>query len=231
MKLASVSLLALGLASALPAQTPSTPPAGAPLRPVVPSTPGQPASPTYELALKWDERNTAVLTVPLKNTSERPLKILGVQATGGLFVGDFPTTVAPGKEDSITFVYQAPGDTDGDTDLIRVLTDQGVRQIIVKLARAAAAQLASREVRWTVGDTPAAKSITLTVAAGTVAPRRLRVSGGHQAVLEKTGDTTWQVKVTPASTAKSGQFAVFVDFDQPLPGQAVVILGVIQPKD
>lgn len=209
----------------------SVPPAGVELRAVPPADPAQPTPPAYELTAKWNERGSKLLTVPLKNDSERPLHVLGVQATRGVFVADFPAVLAPGKADDIAFVYEAADNTDGDTDLIRILTDQGIREILVKIAREAAVRFDTRELTWKVGDSVSAKSATITVAAGTVTPKKVRVSGGHQAVLESAGANTWKVSITPASTAKSGKFAVFVDFDQPLPGTAPVILGVIQPKE
>lgn len=212
--------------------TPSTPPANVPLRLVPPSDPVQPAPPTYELTAKWNERSSAtVLSVPFKNESEKPLKVLGVQATRGIFIGDFPTTIGAKQEDKIFFVYEAADNTDGDVDLIRVLTDQGIKEILVKIVREAAVKFDTRELTWTAGDAASAKSATLTVTAGTVTPKKVRVTGGHHAVLETAGANTWKVSVTPASTAKSGKFAVFVDFDRPLPGTAPVILGVIQPKE
>jgi hypothetical protein len=216
----------------LTAQTVSKPRADVPLRPVVTAeTPAQPAPPKYEMNLKWNERGTNVLTVPFKNESDRPMKVLGVQATRGIFIGDYPSNVGPKKEDFIAFVYDAADDTDGDIDIIRALTDQGIKEIHVKVNREDAVSLAAREVRWTVGDAATAKTVALTVTAGTATPTKVRATGGHTAVLEKSSATAWTVKITPSSTAKSGTFAVFVEFDQPLPGKATVILGNIQPKE
>ena len=233
--LASLAVICLSLAQTiLSAQVgaSSTPPADVPLRPVPHSDPAQPAPPTYELTAKWNERSSAtVLSVPFKNESEKPLKVLGVQATRGIFIGDFPTTVGAKQEDKISFVYEAADNTDGDLDLIRVLTDQGLKEILVRIVRETAVNFETRQLVWTVGDTVSAKSATITATAGTATPQKVRVTGGHQAVLETAGANTWKVTVTPASTAKSGKFAVFVDFDKPLPGTAPVILGVIQPKE
>lgn len=210
----------------------SSPPANVTLRPVVsPEVTGQPPPPTYELALKWNDRATAVLTVPLKNDDEKPLKILGVQATRGIFIVDFPGTVPSKKEEKLSFIYSAADNTDGDTDLIRLLTDQGLKEIVLKLAREEVVRFDAKELAWAAGAPAEAKAITLTVAAGTAVPVRARATGGNQAVLEPVNATTWRVKVTPASTAKSGSFPIFLDFDQPLPGRAPVILGVIQPKE
>jgi hypothetical protein len=172
-----------------------------------------------------------VQTVPLANDTDQPLQILGVQTSGGLFVVDFPDKLPAKKSDTIAFVHQPAENSDGDLEVIRVLTDQGIRQIHVKVAREEVARLDLRELRWTVGDPVTAKSATLTLTAGTVQPVRVRATGGSKAELERVDATTWRIKVTPAATAKSGQFAVFVDFDQALPGKAIVILGVIQPKE
>lgn len=228
-----VAGLGLVLPSLLLAQpgVKSTPPANATLRPVVVSDPAQPAPPTYELALKWNDRSTNVLSVPLKNDSDKALKVLGIQATRGIFISDFPSNIAAKKEDSISFVYSAADNTDGDTDLIRVLTDNGIKEIILKIVREEAVQFDVKELRWTAGGTADTKTATITVLAGATVPQKLRVSGGNSAVLETVDATTWRVKVTPASTAKSGQFAVFVDFDKGLPGKSATILGIIQPKE
>jgi hypothetical protein len=220
-------------AFAQPAPTVSVPPANVPLRPVADgaASTDQLAVPTYEISLGWSARDTTVLTVPFRNTDERPLRILGVQATHGLFVGDFPSVVAPGREETIAFVYRAAEQTDGDLDLIRVLTDQGIREVRIKVVREEALTLDLPEVRWTAGDPVAAKIVKATVRPGTVQPVRARATGGHAAVLEKVSDTVWNIRITPASTARSGTFAVFLDLDRPLPGRASVILGTIQPKE
>lgn len=211
----------------------SVPPADVPLRPLVGggTDADQLAVPTYEISLGWNARDATVLTVPFRNAGERPLRILGVQATRGIFVGDFPGTVGAGAEESISFVYRAADQTDGDFDLIRVLTDQGIREIRLKVVREEALTLDLAEVRWTVGDPVAAKTVKATVRSGTVLPLRVRATGGHAAVLERVSDVVWSIRVTPASTARSGKFAVFLDLDRPLPGRASVILGTIQPKE
>lgn len=227
-----VCLAVIPLLGFAQAGTPSTPPADAPLRPLPPSDTAQPAPPTYELTLKWDDRGSAtILEVPLANTSDKPLKVIGVQASRGIFIGDHPSTVSAKGEGKISFAYESSDNTDGDWDLIRVLTDQGIKEILVKVVREEAAKFEAREVSWTVGDAVATKSVTITVKAGTASPVKVRAAGGHQAVLEAVDATTWRVKITPASTAKSGKFPVIVEFDKALPGKAPVILGIINPKE
>lgn len=231
--LATAGWLALASVPIL-AQTgaPQTPLADIPLRAVVPGDLAQSAPPVYELVAKWNDRGgNNLFTVPFKNDFGKPLQVLGVQATGGIFITDYPGKVAGKKAETIAFVYNAADNTDGDFDVIRLLTNFGVRDIHVKIAREEAVQFDARELRWSAGGAADTKTVTLTLAAGTVTPVRARATGGHQAVLEAVNATTWRVKITPGSTAKSGQFAVFVDFDKALPGKAAVILGVIQPRE
>jgi hypothetical protein len=208
----------------------SSPPAAALTTVVSPATEAS-APPTYELALRWNEKLSGVLSVPIRNDSKQPLLILGVQATSGLFVGDYPSRIEAGKEDTIAFIYNAAENTEGELDLIRLLTDQGIKEIRVRLAREQAVSADAREVHWSVGDKAEAKTVTLTVAAGSVVPVKVRTSVENQASLEAVDATTYRIRITPGSTAHSRQFAVFVDFDRPLPGKAVVILGVVQPRE
>gem|GEM_PF-4064834 len=192
----------------------------------------QPGIPAYELQARWSDKMSAnILNVPLKNEGDRPMEVIGVQATRGIFIADFPAKVAPGKEDRLSVVYVADENTDGDLEQIRVYTDQGIKEILVRVVRETAVSFDTRELKWTVGDGGETKVVTITTAANTVVPQKVRVTSGHTAVLEKAGEGQWRVKVTPASAVKSGRFAVFVDFDKPLPGTAPVILGVIQARE
>lgn len=228
----AVCLSVLPIAALAQAGAPSTPPADVPLKAVTPKDTSPSAPPTYELVAKWDDRGGKNLfTVPLKNDFGKPLQVLGAQATGGIFVTDYPLSVPGKSEDTIGFVYMAADNADGDLDVIRVLTNLGVRDIHVRITREEAVRFDTRELRWTAGGAAETKTVTLTVTAGTVVPVKARATAGHQAVLEAVDATTWRVKVTPASTVKSGQFAVFLDFDKALPGKAAVILGVIQPRE
>jgi hypothetical protein len=228
--LRGIALIPLFAFSAFASEV-SKPPANVTLRPIVAPGSVQPAPSTYELVLKWDDRSTNVLTVPFKNDSDKTLKIVGVQATRGIFISDYPETVGAKKEESVSFVYRAADNTDGDADLIRVLTDQGIKEVLLKIVREEAVQFDTKEVRWAVGAVAETKTVTITVAASTVTPLKVRASSGHLAVLEPVNATTWRVRITPGSTAKLGRFSVIVDFDKALPGKSAVILGVIQPTE
>jgi hypothetical protein len=205
-------------------------PAGVPLRKVMAAEPGQAGAPTYELTSAWGAKSQ-LSTVALANEGEKALRVIGVQTTSNLFVVDFPQQVKPRQSDAISFVYAASVNTDGDTELIRVLTDQGIREIVIKVQREEVATLDVRELTWLVGESGAAKVATLTVKPGTVTPVKVRATGDNVAVLEKSGEGTWRIAVTPGSTQKAAKFAVFVTFDQPPLGQAVVILGVVRPRE
>lgn len=232
MKKIPLVLSALLLGVGLTAQNVSVPPANVPLRAVVTAAVnGQPLPPTYEIPLKWNERDTTVLSVPIKNSGDKIMKVLGVQATRGIFVGDYPGTIPAGKEDSLAVIYSAADNTDGDLDIIRVLTDQGIKEVHLKIARETAVQFSARELHWTVGEPLATKTVKLTVAANTATPKNAKALGNHAATLEKISATEWNVKVTPGSTAKSGTFLVALEFDRAIPGKATTILGVIDPKE
>jgi hypothetical protein len=211
-------------------QAVSRPPEGVELRPVVSVDPVQPAPPTYELALSWSEKSSELLSVPIRNESAKPLKVLGAQATGGVFIGEYSALIEPGQQGSISFFYQGAADTDEQTAIIRLLTDQGIKVIRINLLRQEVVQVDTRELHWIAGDKTDEKIVTLTVAAGTVMPLKARTSGGRVR-LEAVDATTWRLHIAPASTEHSGQFPVFVDFSPALPGKAVVILGVVQPQE
>lgn len=184
----------------------------------------------YELPVKWNEKGTAVLTVPFKNDSKQVLNILGVQATQGLFVGDFPPVVAPGKEDTLAFFYSAPDNTDGDIDIIRVLTDQGVREIRVKILREAAVKFDSKQLHWAVGAAPEPQSVTVTITGANTMPKAVHSSQGNTATLTFPAPGQYRITVVPGSTAMPLVFPIFVEFDPALPGGAVILSGIIEKK-
>jgi len=210
--------------------TVATPPQNVPLLPISGGLSAL-APPTYKVPLAWNERADKVLSISIKNDSGKALKIYGAQATGGVFIVDYPTNLEPGIDDIISFLHNAPDNTDDESDLISLLTDQGIKVLRLDIVRQPAVSFDRRELTWTAGGPAETKTVTLTAAPSTVVPQKIHATAGVTAVLEQISATTWVVKVTPASTAKPGKFAVFVDFDQPLPGQATVILGEIQSQN
>jgi hypothetical protein len=186
--------------------------------------------PAYELPLKWNDQASALLSVPVSNGGKETLSVLGIQATSGIFISDFPTAIEPGKTDAISFIYHSPENSDGTAELIRLLTNQGIKEVRIRLVREQAVTADTREVSWAVGEERSAKLVTLTAKPGTVRPVRVATAGGNQVKLEAVNETTWTIAVTPESTARSARFPVFVYFDKRLPGAAVVIQGSVEPQ-
>lgn len=185
-------------------------------------------SAALEVPLKWNSRGSDVLSVPIKNDSDKPLKVLGVQATRGLFLGDYPSEIRAKAEDRISFIYQAPDNTEGSVDIIRVLTDRGIVEIPVKLAREEAVRFDSRKVSWQVGEASDEKSITITVSGSVTMPKAARTTKGNSATLDFLGGGQFRVRVRPGSTSDVQTFPVFVDFDPALPGGAMVLTCAIE---
>lgn len=190
----------------------------------------QSTSPKFQLSMKWDERNTNVVTVPFRNDTGKPLFCYGVQATRGIFIGDYPSRLQPGQQDNIAFFYDAADNTEGDQDLIRLLTDQGVKEIVVKVTRDAVVQFDTRRLLWSIGDAPDAKSITITVTGGVTMPKAVRAPKGCTAALDFSHRGEYRVAIKPDSTAEPQLFPVFIDFDPALPGGSVVVTGVVAKK-
>lgn len=185
--------------------------------------------PTYDLALKWNDSLSTVLTAPITNTAKSAMTVLGVQATSGIFISEYPPGVGVGKTEMVSFIYNAAANSDGDTELIRLLTNQGIQEMRVRLTREKVVTLDTKEVQWTVGQPPSTKVVSLTVAAGTAKPTKVTVGGDNQAVLKAISSTSWTISITPGTTTRTTKFPVFVEFDKNLPGTAVVILGNVQP--
>lgn len=225
-----LGLLLFSVAQAQNATPPvvSVPPPGVPLRPVINADPVQLRPAQFEITAAWNEKTKDKLSVPLSNSGDTVLAVLGVQATRGIFIVDFPSKVKAKGEDKINFIYDAADDTDGDMEVIRVKTDQGIVVLNVHITRQAAVTFDKKELNWKTGAKADPQTVTIKIPNGQVSPKKLKVSGsGNKADLVKVDGQTYQVKVTPALTAKSTQFAVTVQFDQPLPGVAPVIRCVV----
>lgn len=218
----------LALVASVCAQTPSTPPPDAPLRPVINAEPVQPASARYELAVEWSEKRKDNLAVPLENKGTDVMNVLGVQSSAGIYIVDYPSRVKAGASEPIDIIYEAADNTDSASEYIRVKTDQGIKTIIVSIKREDAFTLDSSELKWAVGGAATAKSFTVNIKkAGLELKKAKCTSGGHKAQVEAINSTTYRVTVTPGSTAKAAQFAVFLEFDKALPGKAAVVYGAI----
>jgi hypothetical protein len=221
-------VLLCALATSGYAQSVSVAPDNVPLRPVINSDPVQPAVAVYELSTGWSEKKKDNISVPLENPSKTDWQVQGVQSTSGIFVVDFPSKVKAGATEAIDVIYEAEGGTDSEVEVLRVKTDQGIKTVHVRIKREAAVSLDVKELKWSVGGAQTPKVVTAKIsAAGLKLKKAKATGGGHKADIETVDASTYRIVVTPGSTAKAGQFAVLLEFDQPLPGKSVVIYGNI----
>ena len=179
--------------------------------------------------LDWQEA-TKTISVALVNDASDPLKVEGIQTSAGLYVVSYPQTVAPGRSAPIELFYQAVNAT-GDLDVIRLLTNQGDKEIQVYHPRQQVVQLSANTLTWTVGEEPAVKTIAFTVNGGTVTPKSAKAYGhGNSAAVTSLGGGRYQLSITPASTAAAEQFPVVIDFDPKLPGVVVMVNCTVIPQ-
>lgn len=186
--------------------------------------------PTYELALAWNDTVKGPIAIPFTNPSADNWTILGTNATGNIYVAHAPAALAAGATDTLTVNYNSVGTSDVDTETIRISTDHGVKLINVHIARAAAVTYSASYQTWAVGEALTAKSVDVSVAAGTVQVTGAHVLGapGASATVQKLSDTLYRVSLLPGSTAQASQAVAVLDFDQPLPGKVPVLLINVQ---
>jgi hypothetical protein len=175
-------------------------------------------------SLDWNETER-VLSLQVQNPSPGiDMEIEGIQTTAGLYVVSFPGTIAKGATGTVTLLYEAPDALGATTETVNLKTSLGDKTIEVNVARSPAVSQNVKSLQWTEGDVVAAKAVQISVAASTVIPGDVQVTGaGNSAVLQNSGDGTYQLLVTPASTSKEEQFAVFVRY---IPATAGVMTAV-----
>jgi len=211
------------LASSLIAQTSVAPPLGQSSY-AAPYLAAKAFPPSLSLNLGWNESYREGIAIPISNGNTKPMTVIGVQASPNLFVEDFTRTVPAGGTGSITLVYFSLYNATGDTDIVRILTDSGEVDIPVSHSRVSAYQVDNQQLTWHVNDAAAAKTVNLTMAAGTTTPQSVRALGaGNTATLTPTGGNTYQIAVTPGSTSVAGSFPVIVTLNPTLPGGPLVV--------
>jgi hypothetical protein len=220
--------LTLILVCPVRAQT-TTAPSNPDLRPI-PETPLAPEDAVeYSLDLKWNESRVDA-TITYQNTSDKPLKISGIQCSGGLFIVDYPQNIPPKGTGKIDLIFEAKVGTQGDMEIIRLKTDAGDRLIRVAHNRPTVASFDQSTLVWQIGDTPAAKSIVLTLTNG-VKAAKVQVMRGNSATIQDLGGGKFQIAVTPKSTAKPTTFPVIVTLDPEVPGVTPIITCTIGSTD
>ena len=229
-KLSALALAVLCVHSALIAQT-TIPAATDATTAVAAKTPENKLLAATSLALKWNEKSRT-LKVPFKNTAAAVMVIQGVQTSGGLFVVNFPKSLAAGRTDEIEVLVDTPTGTSAVADYLRLRTNLGDQVIPLNHDREQVFTLDKNNLQWVQDELVLAKSVSFTLAANTAVPKSVKVlsGGGHQAQLESLGGGRYRVAITPASTAKTSQFPVVIEMEPALPGVAPVIHCAVLAK-
>lgn len=187
--------------------------------------------PSVSLNLK-DGEMLRTFGVTVQSDEDQPLKIFGAQTTGGLYVVDFPAEISTKGQGTVTLLYIARQNATGTTDLLRLMTNRGEKVVQVEHGRQAAVVYDATALQWSEGEGNITKSITFTMVSSVAVPKGVRALGtGNSAVLVALGDNRYRVDVTPASTAKAGQFPVMIQFAPLLPDAPAVISCQILPKE
>lgn len=187
--------------------------------------------PEVSLDLKWNEQQrTFFVTVP--NPSPAPVKILGVQSTGDLYVTTVPDAIpANGEIDLKLLLFARRDGASADADVLRVLTEAGERVIRINYNRDKVVEYSATSLTWKQGEAPTPKTVTLTVVPNRIVPMAARALGeGNQVTLAAKDKRSYTVTVTPGSTATPSQFPVIITFDENAPGVPTVIGCAIVPN-
>jgi hypothetical protein len=181
-------------------------------------------TPQVKFPRKWNE-DRATLRLTVENPEATELKIQGVQTSPGLYVVNFPQTIKAGASGEIDVHYAARAGATGDTDVVRLLTNQGEKEIQVVQEREAAITLDSQTMTWKVGDEGTPKTITLSLEQPGLRAVGLRVFGGKptQAQLRQISPGRYEIQIAPESTSAPAQFSVMVNLTPEVPGNIPVI--------
>jgi hypothetical protein len=163
------------------------------------------------------------ILVPVPNSSTSAIQILGVQASGDLFIESFPASIPAGGSANVTALYFDTGGSSGGTDLIRVLTSSGLVVIPVNHGRPQAVALSANSLSWAIGET-GVKSVTITVSGGVTMPMAARALGvGNSAMITSLLNGSYRIDVQPGNTAQANRFPVMVDLNPVLPDVTIAI--------
>ncbi len=192
---------------------------------------GTPLPVGFSLNLGWNETSRTNISIPVTNSQNAAMTILGVQTTANFFVEDFPQTIPANGKGEILLMYQAQTNVTGPSDILRLMTNFGELSMTIDHGRTQVASLSGTSLNWKVGETPMAKSVTLTIAAGsTVVPQSVTATGvGNTASLTALGGGKYQISVIPGSTATPEEFPVVIVYSPAVPdATAVVVANVSQ---
>jgi len=161
--------------------------------------------------------------VPVPNVSGSAVQVLGVQATGDLFIENIPNSIPAGGSANVTVLYFSTGGTSGGNDLIRVLTSSGLIVIPVSHGRPQPVTWSANSLSWAIGET-GVKSMTITVTGDATTPMAARALGvGNSATITPLFNGSYRIDVQPGNTAQANVFPVIVDLSPVLPDVTIAI--------
>jgi len=168
------------------------------------------------LSLAWTDA-TRSLQIPVSNSGDKALQVLGAQSTSGIFVVDFPKTIPAKGSALISVIYEAKAGSDSEVELVRLKTDAGEKLVRVTIAREPVVTFETKQLKWAVGEARQAKTVLVVVDKG-VTIKSVSAGKGHFAEVQKVNATSYRIVVTPQSTAKATTFPVAVTLNPSVPG-------------
>ena len=169
------------------------------------------------LGLGLGDKQKEGIAIPISNPTSSAIQILGVQASGDLFIEAFPTSIPAGGTANLTVLYFSTGATSGGSDLVRVLTSGGQMVIPVSHGRPQVVSVSANSLSWAIGDT-SAKTVTITISGGATVPQAARALGvANTATISSQGNGVYEVSIQPGNTAEANRFPVLIDLNPALP--------------
>jgi hypothetical protein len=183
----------------------------------------------YAIPLAWNQ-TTFNASVTVKNTSAKPLVLLGVQSSSGVWVVDYPKVVPANGSAPLVAIVEAKAGAESSVEIVRLKTADGEKTLWLNLNRPPLVTMDSSRLQWGVNAPTVAKSVVLTLSTPSVAIKTVTSVAGHTATFQKRDAKSYVVTITPKSTAKAGSFPIVVTLDPAVPGSAPTITGLIVPK-
>jgi len=179
-------------------------------------------SKNFSVGMKWNEASRH-LSVPIDNSDDTPLKVLGVQSSTGLFITSFPSNVpAHGSKDlTVMFIEDRLQESDGG--YLRLLTSKGIVNINIATDREKVVFFDTKRLVWARSELGVEKSFAIEVPTGVSVPIDLRPIQGVELKLTAVGSNKWTVSVKPTTALTRRAFPVFVEFSPILPGAQTVV--------
>jgi|GEM_PF-6126289 len=177
----------------------------------------------FSLGLKWNESGRQFL-VPISNPTAAPIDIIGVQATGGLYVSNIPAKIPANGTVKITLLLITREGMSNTHEIVKVLTSIGEQVLQVNHDREPALVFDPSGLRWKVGEANATKDVAVTIKIPGMKLATARCLGGeNKATIEDLGSGNYIVHVIAGDTAKPNTFPVFLDTQPRTPGAVAVV--------